>query len=196
MRLQRHRPPTVAPHDPPLPPAASPVLRAWQLLASTKNLPWIRRIIAGGLVLAGFWILRGAVRSSSVLEGLSLSIIGLLGCWMPGIFLSLPDTIPAANRFVSGLFTSVYLPADRTPPLDYEFARRMVKRCEYAVATREYLKILEFYPKEFDAYRELIQVGLACDDPDFAREILERALKRLNATQRAALRSEFPNLEV
>jgi hypothetical protein len=113
---------------------------------------------------------------------------------MPAVGLTLPDSLPLVNRLVSKLFTFVYMPEDRLPPLDYSFARRMAKRAQYNVAVREYLKILEYYPKEFDAYCELIRIAVACQDTSFAREVFQRALKFLPTQKLKALRTEFEAL--
>lgn len=193
MRFQRQRSSIHEPGEPSAP--DSLVRRALRHFASPTVRALIRRLAALALLVAGFFFLKRALQSGHMLEALGYSLFALGALWMPAVCLTLPDTLPFANRLVSKIFTSVYMPGHEVPPLDYELARRMVKRREHTVAIREYLKILEYYPKEFDAYRELIQIGMACEDPDFSREILQRAFKRLpSSQQREALRAEFPNL--
>lgn len=86
------------------------------------------------------------------------------------IILTHTEIINPLSAFFSRVFTTVIYPDQKfkKPPLTFRLARRYAKETRYDDAILEYKKIIHFYPKEIDAYKELTHIYNLTDNKELA----------------------------
>jgi tetratricopeptide (TPR) repeat protein len=91
-----------------------------------------------------------------------------------------PEVIVPICEFLSRPFTNTFFPENQfdKPPLNYTLARRFRVQMRYLDALDEYKKIIHYYPKEKDAYLEIISICNAMSKHKLASHYAKR-FKRL-----------------
>jgi hypothetical protein len=91
----------------------------------------------------------------------ALPVIASLGCFIGAVLLLAPETTFRIAEWCSRPFTAILFPSDHfnKPPLTYKLARRYRDEKRWDDAARQYRKIIRYYPKEADAYIELLHVA-------------------------------------
>lgn len=77
------------------------------------------------------------------------------------ILLIAPETVVKIAEAFSRIFTGIIFPDDKfsKPPLSYLLARKYTQELRTAEAINEYLNIIHYYPRERDAYLELMALA-------------------------------------
>jgi hypothetical protein len=117
-----------------------------------------RWIVASTLLYACFREIRYALTLSDYSAAGPL-ILGFAALLSAVILLS-PEIVVPIGDWMSRSFTDIIFPNDKftKPPLSYVLARRYAKQMRYSDALEQYRTILQYYPYERDAYRELISL--------------------------------------
>lgn len=86
------------------------------------------------------------------------------------IILAYPEVINPLSAFFSRIITTIIYPDHKLnkPPLSFILARRYTKETRYDDAIHEYKKIIHFYPKEIDAYKEIIPICKLTENEELA----------------------------
>jgi tetratricopeptide (TPR) repeat protein len=98
--------------------------------------------------------------------------------FLMAVLLIAPDTVVKIAEWCAKPFADLFYPSDEfeKPPLSYKLARRYKQERRVDEAVQEYEKILFYYPKERDAYVELIELARQAGD-DELREKYEALLR-------------------
>ena len=105
-------------------------------------------------------------------------VIGSMLLLLMAVLLIAPDTAVKIAEWCAKPFADLFYPSDEyeKPPLSYKLARRYKQERRVDEAVQEYEKILYYYPKERDAYVELIELAKQAGD-DELREKYEGLLR-------------------
>lgn len=106
-------------------------------------------------------------------------IFGVLA-FVATIILIAPDTVKRLAEWCARPFAAIFYPADEfsKPPLDYKLARRYRDEQRWEDAARQYRKLIRYYPKEREAYLELLEVAHRMGDDELRKEYTARFRKR------------------
>jgi tetratricopeptide (TPR) repeat protein len=120
-------------------------LAACSLLLSVKMM--VTGLLSGGIA-AAFPVL--------------ISLASFIGT----VLLIAPETAFRLAEWCSRPFVAILFPSDHfnKPPLSYRLARRYRDEKRWEDAARQYRKIIRYYPKEADAYLELLHVAAQMGD--------------------------------
>jgi hypothetical protein len=93
--------------------------------------------------------------------GAAFPLLVSLGSFLTTVFLIAPETAFRIAEWCSRPFTAILFPSEHfnKPPLTYKLARRYRDEKRWDDAARQYRKIIRYYPKEADAYLELLHVA-------------------------------------
>jgi tetratricopeptide (TPR) repeat protein len=141
----------------------------------------------GCLYLAFRAVVEASLYQHTVFLVRSIFSVGVAGYFILGfaalltvLLLLSPEVIIPICKFFSRPFTYIFFPEDKfdKPPLNYTLARRFAVQMRYSDALEEYKKILYYYPKEMDAYREIISIYNITSNKKLASRYTKR-FKRL-----------------
>jgi hypothetical protein len=142
-----------------------------------------RWLLAAGCLLLSWKLMAAVLRVDGFsLDALSAapSAIFSVASFVTAVFLMAPETAFWAAEVFSRPFVAILFPSDHfsRPPLTYRLARyyRDVKR--WKDAARQYRKIIRYYPKERDAYVELLDVAEKMHDEELHQEYTRLFRKR------------------
>ncbi len=95
-------------------------------------------------------------------------VIGSMLLLLMAVLLIAPDTAVKIAEWCAKPFADLFYPSDEyeKPPLSYKLARRYKQERRVDEAVQEYEKILYYYPKERDAYVELIELAKQAGDDE------------------------------
>ena len=96
------------------------------------------------------------------------------------VMLTAQETAVRGAEWVGRQFASIFYPSEEfsKPPLSYRLARhyRLERRFDDAIA--QYRKIIRYYPKEVDAYQELLAIAEEVNDLDLKSEFENKFRKQ------------------
>jgi tetratricopeptide (TPR) repeat protein len=135
------------------------------------------------LLAIGAWIFcafefKAVLASGGGITGVPALLFGF-GSFIAGLLLVSPEIIVPVSGFFADLFIDVIYPGSRAskPALSYLLARRYHDQARLEESIAEYQKILHYYPKEKDAYRELLLVAQEAGDERTFRKYTRRYLR-------------------
>jgi tetratricopeptide (TPR) repeat protein len=109
-----------------------------------------------------------------LLEGLAATfpVLVSMACFITSVLLVAPETAFRVADWFSRPFAAILFPSDHfnKPPLSYRLARRYRDEKRWEDAARQYRKIIRYYPKEADAYLELVHVAEQMHDHKAAQK--------------------------
>ncbi len=125
-----------------------------------------RRILAGLALLASVWLMSAGLKMGWL--GAAFPVIGSMLLFLIAVLLMVPDTAVKLAEWIAKPFADLFYPTDEfeKPPLSYKLARRYSQERRVDAAVQEYEKILFYYPKERDAYVELIELARRVGDEE------------------------------
>ncbi len=128
----------------------------WLLAAVCLLFSW--KLMAAGLKIEGF----GAA------PHVIFSMVGFLSA----VFLVAPETAFRLAEWCSRPFVNIIFPSDEfaKPPLSYTLARRYRHERRLVDAAEQYETIIRHYPKQRDAYVELLEVAAELGDDKLRRK--------------------------
>lgn len=142
-----------------------------------RALRWLCALVC---LYACFRLIRAAlaIQSSSSFQVAPLLVVAF-GLFFAALLLIAKETVLPLCEFFSRIFTGLFLPHDQfsKPLLSYILARKYSREMRYTEAFEEYKKILQYYPDELDAYREIIAVCHAAGAGKLAHRF-EKKLRR------------------
>ena len=101
-------------------------------------------------------------------EGIAAAfpVLVSMACFIGSVLLVAPETAFRIAEWCSRPFVAILFPSDHfnKPPLSYTLARRYRDEKRWDDAARQYRKIIRYYPKEADAYLELLHVAAQMGD--------------------------------
>ncbi len=126
-------------------------MRTRWLLASLSIFISVRLMMVG-LKTAGF--------------GAAFPVIFSMAAFLLAIILISPETAFRLAEWCSKPLTDLIYPSEefKKPPLSYMMARHYSQGLRFEEAAAEYEKIIHYYPKEQDAYLELLAVAKKLED--------------------------------
>ena len=132
------------------------------LMKATKT-RWVLALLCAGVTAK-------LVHDAVGMEGLAAfgrMIGGLLGMITTVLLIS-PETVFKVAEWCARLFVGMIWPSAQLekPPLNYRLARYYTRSQRLEEAVAEYQKIIHFYPKERNAYQELIAVAIQLGDEE------------------------------
>ncbi|CAN5899424.1 hypothetical protein BH11VER1_BH11VER1_29670 [soil metagenome] len=104
------------------------------------------------------------------------------------ILLITPDTIFKLAEAFSRLFTGIFFPDEKfaRPPLSYLLARKYTEELRTGDAINEYLNILHYYPREREAYLELLALAKSTGHEKIYHKYSRKFHRRFPASSSAA----------
>jgi len=126
--------------------------------------------------MASVWLMSAGLKMGWL--GAAFPVIGSMLLFLMAVLLIAPDTVVKIAEWCAKPFADLFYPSDEfeKPPLSYKLARRYKQERRVDEAVQEYEKILFYYPKERDAYVELIELARQAGD-DELREKYEALLR-------------------
>jgi hypothetical protein len=105
-----------------------------------------------------------------------------------------PEIVGRTCEFCAGLLSGIIFPDDKfsKPPLSYLLARRYRDQLRPHEAVEQYKKIIHYYPRERDAYVELLAVAKSVGDERTCRKYGRIFKRRFDEELKAALPSADP----
>lgn len=99
------------------------------------------------------------------------------------ILLIAPETVFKIAEAFSRLFTGIIFPDEKfaRPPLSYLLARRYTQEMRTADAISEYINIIHYYPREREAYLELMALTQGADYEKIHRKYARKFHRRFPA---------------
>jgi tetratricopeptide (TPR) repeat protein len=118
-----------------------------------------RWILAASCVAFSVWLMLGAMNIQSI--GAMGHVLFSLCSLVTAVLLIAPDTIFRIAEWCSRPFVEIFFPSEKfsKPPLSYLLARRYMKEKRFEQAIDQYRSIIHYYPKEKDAYLELLEAA-------------------------------------
>lgn len=157
-----------------------------------KILALIRWMLAVGCsVFAVKLMVRGLSQESfAAAPFLILSFASVIAA----ILLMAPDTIFKLAEAFSRLFTGIFFPDEKfaRPPLSYLLARKYTEELRTGDAINEYLNILHYYPRERQAYLELLALAKSTGHEKIYRKYSRRFHRRFPAVPAVAIDGTGP----
>jgi hypothetical protein len=148
--------------------------------ADDHGMKWAktRWLLAAGCLVFSWKLMAAGLR----MEGLGaaphvfFSVIGFLVT----VLITSPETAFRLAEWCSRPFAAILFPSDEfaKPPLTYRLARRYRDEKRWEDAARQYRKIIRYYPKERDAYLELLDVAAQMGDRKLKRKYAALFQKR------------------
>ena len=136
------------------------------------------------LLATGLWIFcafefKAVLASGGGFGGVPALLFGF-GAFISGLLLVSPEIIQPVSGFFADFFIDLIYPGSREskPALSYLLARRYHDQMRLAESIAEYQKILHYYPKEKDAYREILLVAQEAGDERTFRKYSRRYTRR------------------
>ena len=125
-----------------------------------------RRILAGLTLLASAWLMSVGVKMGWLAA--AFPVIGSMLLLLISVLLMAPDTAVKIAEWIAKPFADLFYPSEEfeKPPLSYKLARRYRQELRVDEAVQEYEKILFYYPKERDAYLELLELAKRAGDDE------------------------------
>lgn len=134
-------------------------------------------------VAASIWLMKAALKMQGM--GAAGPVILSMVSFVTAVLLIAPETAFWLADQIAKPFADLFFPSEsfKKPPVSYLLARRYRAERRFEEALAQYENIIEFHPRERDAYVELIEVARQLGDE-------ERAEKYTALMQR-----HFPELE-
>lgn len=110
------------------------------------------------------------------------------------ILLIAPETVVKIAEAFSRIFTGIIFPDDKfsRPPLSYLLARRYAQELRTADAINEYLNIIHYYPRERDAYLELMALAKSTGHEKIYLKYSRKFHHRFPASSKVASEERVP----
>ncbi|MEO6054156.1 MAG: hypothetical protein ABIP97_09105 [Chthoniobacterales bacterium] len=149
----------------------------------------LRWMAAAGFITYGCWIAKDA--ESPITKIFSLLIVIMGACFI----------IPEAVRFfsypVTRFFSGLAFPQDRNPKpiLSYKLARYYGEQARFAESIEEYKKIIKHYPKEQEAYLEMLTLAMESGDMPSYKKYAKTFKRRFNCDLSLTYEAPDPNDE-
>lgn len=141
------------------------------------------------VALAWMFVKKASGAEGNIAGGTGYGILAAVMLIAAGIFFSMAYleyfTFPF-TRWIDAVFG--LLPDKRKPPLDLAIADRLEQREGPEAAEREYLRLLDYYPRNLEIWMRLISLRSEAYGAEAATSTLEEARRELKR-DRAALRS-------
>ena len=141
------------------------------------------------VALAWMFVQKASGTEGNIAGGFGYGILAAAMLIGAGIFFSMAYldyfTFPF-TRWIDAVFG--LLPDDRKPPLDLAIADRLEQHEGPQAAEREYLRLLDYYPRNLEVWMRLIALRSEAYGAEAAKATLEDARRELKR-DRAALRS-------
>lgn len=105
------------------------------------------------------------------------------------ILLIAPETVFKLAEAFSRLLTGIFFPDDKfsKPPLSYLLARRYTLEMRTEDAISEYMNIIHYYPKERDAYLELMSLAKSVGHEKTYRKYSRKFQRRFHSSLSAPI---------
>jgi hypothetical protein len=147
---------------------------------SWKKTRWL---LAAGCLLLSWKLMASVLRVDGFsLDALSAapSAIFSVASFVIAVFLMAPETAFRAAEVFSRPFVAILFPSEHfsRPPLNYRLARYYRDMKRWDDAARQYRKIIRYYPKERDAYVELLDVAAKMHDDEMHQKYKRLLRKR------------------
>jgi hypothetical protein len=115
-------------------------------------------------------------------------VLGSVMLFVTSVLLVTPETTKRVAEWCAQPFVNILFPSDEfsRPPLNYQLARRNRDELRWEDAAMQYKKIIRYYPKEREAYVELLVVAEHLPDKKVKERYAEMLRKRF-------LHSESPS---
>jgi len=133
---------------------------------------WVktRWLLAAGCFVFSWKLMAAGLRMEGM--GAAPYVIFSMAGFLITVFLTSPETALRMAEWCSRPFVAILFPSDEfaKPPLTYRLARRYRGEKRWEDAARQYRKIIRYYPKERDAYLELLDVAAQMGDRKLKRK--------------------------
>lgn len=123
-----------------------------------------RWILAGLCLLASIWLMKAAFKMAGM--GAAGPVILSMVSFVTVVLLIAPETAWWLAEQIAKPFANLFYPSDsfKKPPVSYALARRYRQELRFEEALAQYENIIEFHPRERDAYLELLAVARELGD--------------------------------
>ena len=157
--------------------AASSITRQTPAIPTMK-LRIFRWLLAIGAWIFGVFEFKSVLASGGGFTGVPALLFGF-GAFITGLLLVSPEVVGPVSGFFADFFIDLIYPGARAskPALSYLLARRYHDQARLDESIAEYQKILHYYPKEKDAYRELLLVAQEAGDERTFQKYTRRYLR-------------------
>jgi tetratricopeptide (TPR) repeat protein len=140
---------------------------------------------------ASVWLMKAALKIPGI--GAAGPVILSMVAFVSAVLLIAPETAFWLAEQIAKPFANLFFPSEsfKSPPVSYLLAHRYRSERRFDEAIAQYEKIIEFHPRQRDAYLELIEVARLLGDE-------ERAEKYTALMQRRfpEVRGEWPQAPI
>jgi hypothetical protein len=112
-------------------------------------------------------------------------VLGSVLLFVTSVLLVIPETAKRVAEWCARPFADILFPSEEftRPPLNYQLARRYRDELRWEDAAIQYKKIIRYYPKEREAYVELLGVAEHLPDKKLRERYAEMLRKRFQQSE-------------
>jgi tetratricopeptide (TPR) repeat protein len=140
---------------------------------------WILALLS---LAASIWLMRAALKMAGI--GAAGPVILSMVAFVSAVLLIAPETAFWLAEQIAKPFANLFFPSDsfKKPPVSYLLAHRYRSERRFEEAVAQYENIIEFHPRERDAYMELIEVARQLGDDERAEKYTALMRRRFVAS--------------
>ena len=133
-------------------------------------------------LVASISLMKAALKIPSI--GAAFPVILSMAAFLSAVILIAPETAFWLAEQVAKPFVNLFFPSDsfKKPPVSYLLAHRYRSERRYEEAVAQYENIIDFHPRERDAYVELIEVARQLGDEERAEKYTALMQRRFPAS--------------